>query len=208
MNFIFMQNVEGYPSKRKLKKLNNRQLKKQELLLQYVSFNLDLCIHNPRYIELYLEAVKEGKLDFLLKYFGYKNREKLIQDYLNELENSKNKEETFVFEWFYDLFLNYIEHSKYKFAFASTSIKLDNINRVDLGSFSFYFEENPLKLDIEKFKNDFKAFIQSFNNLLQSIFDKDVSIECSKDVEVETSWSKEYCSAYLNNKVCSIRYLN
>ena len=226
--YIFEKNVFAYPSKRKIKKLNIRKIKKQNLQTRYINFDAVLNIKKETLnvdvlVKNFLNAIKENKLAFLLNLKWFKDHypsdnkkfnDLLFNEHLKDLENIKNnyqeikllnlsneeyqKLDLLVYNWLYDLFLNFIGLD-YQFAFASTDTAINNNNEENIefnfGNFLILYNltKEELIVLLTKQKHYFENFIKKFQKLIEDIFGKNViTFNLHSKVSIGSDWNEEY----------------
>ena len=233
--YVFEKNLFAYPSKRKLKKLNLRQIKKQNLQTRYIKFDAFLNIKKETvdvdlFIKNFLNALNENKLSFLMDLKWFKthyptDNEKfnalLFNEYLKDLDNLKNNQQEqkkqllnltneeyqklnlLVYDWLYDLFLNFIDLD-YQFSFTSTACGFSNEENIkfNLGNFLMSYEltqeelikskDNDLSL-LTKQKNQFENFIKKFQKLIEDIFGKNtITFDIHTKISIGSDWNEEF----------------
>lgn len=217
MNFIFSKNIPCYPSKTKIKKLNYRQLKKQNLFNLYLNVYLDVDLSNYDYsilIKNFLASIEEGKLDYLIQYDKsslslIEKRKKVLNEYLKEL--SKIKEDKLKDFLFYDLISEAIyclmdKNEKLNFAFGFASLKekglelKDNLSNENLSYFecqvAVSYSKHPLD-DFEECKKEYTKqlheTIKKINEVLGVLVNNNQKIiQEPKFIEVSNDWNEEY----------------
>lgn len=219
MNFIFSKNVPSYPSKTKIKKLNYRQLKKQNLLNLYLNVALDVDLSNYDYsilIKNFLASIEEGKLDCLIQYDKsslslIEKRKKILNEYLNDL--SKIKEDKLKDFLFYDLISETIycamdENKNFNFAFGFATLKESKLEMNDsfikeTSNSSFFecqisvsYKKHPLS-SFEECKKEYgkqlNKTIKKINESLGLLESNNQKIvQETKFVEVSSDWNEEY----------------
>ena len=234
--YIFEKNVFAYPSKRKIKKLNIRKIKKQNLQTRYINFDVVLNIKKETLnvdvlVKNFLNAIKENKLALLLNLKWFKDHypsdnkkfnDLLFNEHLKDLENINKdnnckeiellnlsseeckKLKLLVYDWLYDLFLNFIGLD-YQFAFASTDTAINNNEEnIEFNFGNFLILYNLTKEELIKSKNNdlflltkqkhyFENFIKKFQKLIEDIFGKNViTFNLHSKVSIGSDWNEEY----------------
>lgn len=233
MNFIFSKNVPSYPSKTKIKKLNYRQLKKQNLLNLYLNVVLDVDLSNydcSILIKNFLASIEEGKLDCLIQYDKsslslIEKRKKVLNEYLKDL--SKVKEDKLKDFLFYDLISEAIyclmdENEKLNFAFGFATLKEKGLELKDNLSYfecqvSVSYNKHPLD-SFEECKKEYTKqlhkTIKKLNEVLGVLVNNNQKIiQEPKFIEVSSDWNEEYytdldfLSTHDFKKTCSFNKL-